>query len=359
MSTRAAGRPRVAGSTALVPAVAKGRRLDEVLRAGAAVVGTPVAYGLATQQDKRLTRSLKDASLGDATGAPCVPLSFDPDYCKRFDKFYALGLAVTTSVASFGIGTVATYSAKALHKHIEQKFETECRDESWTSYIEGLTAAYPATDGRAGYGGYAKTTEFCNDLRRAFAAPSMQNRAEHGSPWPTVHGLYGAGQAGQIVPTLPAIATLGSLMRMKEYLFGIPSDSPPTLEPPPGMPSYAYTLVAPIGMLAEIVKMVILGATQTGYALYTGNYRGLRADPEDPGMFEAALVAAGIKLVASKVDEFARRSSVADRLPFAIAAMGKMRRLYDDFVAIAPDVGRAFETKRRASAWKFAPPSVS
>ena len=236
----------------------KASRLDEVLATGV-VYGTPVAYGLATQQDEHLTRSLKKASLGDvATGAPCVPLSFDPDYCKRLDKFYALGLAVASNIASIAAGKVAIYSYKALEAHIYQTFETECRGTWWHVLPDVYYQYLPGT---------AWTLEFCSDLTKA-------HDSRDGAVWRL------------------AEAPPGAIWRLYKTGFG-----------------YMHTIplpMKPFYILVDVVEAIVLAATRTGYALYTGNYSGLGNTDTDRTAAENMLVAAAIKLVASKIDEFAR-----------------------------------------------------
>ena len=72
------GRPRRRGAAAAAGAGSRRRRraaaLDEVLRAGRAVGPAPLA------KPSGLTASLKAMQV-TPTGAPCVPLSFGPDYC--------------------------------------------------------------------------------------------------------------------------------------------------------------------------------------------------------------------------------------------------------------------------------------
>ena len=245
---------------------AKASRLDEVLATGV-VYGTPVAYGLATEQDKALTRSLKKASLGDATGAPCVPLSFDPDYCKRFDKFYALGLAVASSIATLAASEVALFSYISLAAHIRQTLETECGSKWSTAYISEML--FHDVDNAA-------TIQFCNDLETA---------------------IY---------------STDGALMQL---MFST------------GFSPIRYSPVSHFQFLAETVKAIVLGATRTGYALYTGNYRGLGNNDADRTVAEKVLVAAAIKLVASKVDEFARGIASYLRMNMRLWLRGGLRAL--------------------------------
>ena len=71
--------------------VAPARRLDAVLRAGVAVVGTPVD---ASESESGLTRALKKASV-TPTGA-CMPRTFDPDYC-AYDGYYGVGVALVSA----------------------------------------------------------------------------------------------------------------------------------------------------------------------------------------------------------------------------------------------------------------------
>jgi len=246
---------------------AKASRLDEVLATGV-VYGTPVAYGLATQQDKALTRSLKDASLGDATGAPCVPLSFDPDYCKRFDKFYALGLAVASSVATWGAGVVAEFSHVALERHITQTLQTECNSKSWTSYIRELVRDYS---------GYDTTLQFCTDLENAYYSNSAVHRDLE------FWSIMGVASTGRVL--------------------------------------------LPLGILAQVIRSIVLGATQTGWALYTKDYRGLGDTYPQTTAHETLLVAAAIKLVASKVDEFARGIASYLRMNMRLWLRGGLRAL--------------------------------
>lgn len=169
MSARPPARPRRAEPTALVPTVVQGRRLDAVLRAGAAAVGTPVAYGIATQRDEHLTRSLKNASLGNAaaTGAPCVPPIFDPHFCNRFDRFYVLGLAITTSISGFIVATAGEYTFAAMAAQLKKTINAECKGMMWAKYF--YDTVLPHYGLRSG-GPTRLASGYCNDLAAALQA---------------------------------------------------------------------------------------------------------------------------------------------------------------------------------------------
>lgn len=158
MSTRPAARPRVArpaAPAALAPAVVQGRRLDEVLRAGAAVVGTPVAYGLAARRAEA------------PTGAPCVPLSFDPDYCQRLDKFYALGLAITSSMVGLITAKAGEVTFAAMAARLKATIDAECGGMVWVKYFYDTTLPHYGLESR---GRTRLASEYCNDLGAALEA---------------------------------------------------------------------------------------------------------------------------------------------------------------------------------------------
>ena len=139
MSLRASSpppRPRPLARLAPPPArgtASSGRRaLDEVLRAGRAVGPAPVA------KPSSLTASLKAMQV-TPTGAPCVPLSFDPDYCSA-DKFYAFGMAVvTTAVGALAAqGTLATYALTPLVNALGTMMDSRC-SSSWFQWLTERT----------------------------------------------------------------------------------------------------------------------------------------------------------------------------------------------------------------------------
>lgn len=173
MSTRPAARPRVARPAA--PAVVQGRRLDEVLRAGAAVVGTPVAYGLATRRAEV------------PTGAPCVPLSFDPDYCKRFDKFYALGMAIASSMLGFITAKAGEVTFAAMAAQLKATIDDECGGMAWVKYFYDTTLPHYGLESR---GRTRLASDYCNDLGAALESmesnvrmsTALKNSATSGAP---------------------------------------------------------------------------------------------------------------------------------------------------------------------------------
>jgi hypothetical protein len=184
MSVRPAAPPRRAQPAT---PVVQGRRLDAVLRAGAAVVGTPVAYGRAAQRDARPARSLKAAPLEAATGAPCVPLSFDPDYCKRFDKFYALGMAITSSMLGLIAAKAGEVTFAAMAARLKTTIETECKGMMWAKYFYDTVLPHY---GLRSTGRTRLASDYCNDLGAALEATqsnarlstSLQNSVTSGAP---------------------------------------------------------------------------------------------------------------------------------------------------------------------------------
>ena len=128
-------RPRPLARLAPPPArgASSGRRaLDEVLRAGRAVGPAPVA------KPSSLTASLKAMQV-TPTGAPCVPLSFDPDYCSG-DKFYAFGVAVVSTVVGtlFAQGTLATYALTPLVNALGRMMDSRCSSR-WYEWLTART----------------------------------------------------------------------------------------------------------------------------------------------------------------------------------------------------------------------------
>lgn len=114
-------------------AASSGRRaLEEVLRAGRAVGPAPLA------KPRSLTASLKAMQV-TPTGAPCVPLSFDPDYCSG-DKFYAFGVAVVSTVVAtlFAQGSLATYALTPLVNALGNMMDSRC-SSTWYQWLTERT----------------------------------------------------------------------------------------------------------------------------------------------------------------------------------------------------------------------------
>ena len=61
------------------------------------------------------------------TGAPCVPLSLDPDYCSG-DKFYAFGVAVVSTVigALLAQGRLLTFALDPLYSAVRAMLDSTC-----------------------------------------------------------------------------------------------------------------------------------------------------------------------------------------------------------------------------------------
>ena len=153
MSLRSSSpRPRLAPPAR---GASSGRRaLDEVLRAGRAVGPAPVA------KPSSLTASLKAMQV-TPTGAPCVPLSFDPDYCSG-DKFYAFGVAVVSTVigAAFAQGGVTELAVAPVMAALSQILDSTCR-ASWYDWFTERAIT-------GGYGGeWFSDTDFCKALVKA------------------------------------------------------------------------------------------------------------------------------------------------------------------------------------------------
>ena len=119
---------------------ARTRRLDEVLAAGK----------LSTV----------------ATGAPCIPPPFDPDFCNRRDPFYAIGVAITSAVIAPIAGMGAQATVRELSNIMSATIRDTCYNPTWQAWFGRMygpgSLQYTKTLNSAE--GAANPTAFCKAM---------------------------------------------------------------------------------------------------------------------------------------------------------------------------------------------------
>lgn len=129
--------------------------------------GTVVPRRGTNARTRRLDEVLAAGKLSTvATGAPCIPPPFDPDFCNRRDPFYAIGVAITSAV----IAPIAGMGAQATVRHLSNIMSATIRDtcynptwQAWFARMYGDSSLQYTTTLNY-WEGPANPTAFCKAM---------------------------------------------------------------------------------------------------------------------------------------------------------------------------------------------------